>query len=103
MVLLLKILGGILVLAYGLWLGMAGEYRQRPEEIEKALERGGSRRYQVKRRFIAVDYLMRKRRVSQRRARGGSRQPFQLARSRPPAAKAPPPPAKPSEESQPEA
>jgi hypothetical protein len=98
MVLLLKILGGILVLAYGLWLGMAGEYRQRPEDIDKAMERGGSRRYRVRRRFTPLDLLRSKRRGSERRAGRGSRRPFQLASSRPAAQKDPPAPANSSEE-----
>ncbi len=91
----LKILGGIAVLFFGLWLGSAGAYRQRTEEIDQAMERGGSRRYRVKRRFIAVDYLMRKRRESERRAQSSSRRPFQLSDSPPPAPKKPPPPPKP--------
>ncbi|MFG1690667.1 hypothetical protein ACGF5M_00690 [Gemmatimonadota bacterium] len=91
----LKILGGIAALVFGLWLGSAGAYRHRPEEIDQAMERGGRRRYQVRRRFVAVDYLMRKRRVSQRRAQSGSRRMFDLVDSRPPAPKKPPPPPKP--------
>ena len=96
----LKILGGIAVLFFGLWLGSAGVYRQRPEEIDRAMERGGSRRYQVRRRFIAVDYLLPKRRGSERRAQSGSRRAFQLSGSLPPAPKEPPPPPKPPETQQ---
>jgi len=99
-VLWLKILGGIAALVFGLWLGSAGAYRQRTEEIDQAMERGGSRRYRVKRRFIAVDYLMRKRRVSERRTQSGSRRAFQLSGSRPPAPKEGPPQPKPPETQQ---
>jgi hypothetical protein len=82
-VLWLKILGGIVVLAYGLWLGMAGEFRQSPEEIDRAMEKGGGRR-RVKRHFIAVEYLMPRRRRSERRARSERRGAFQLAEIKPP-------------------
>ncbi len=96
----LKILGGIAALVFGLWLGSAGAYRQRTEEIDQAMEGGGSRRYRVKRRFIAVDYLVRKRRVSERRAQSSSRRPFQLSDSILPPPKEGPPPPKPSETQQ---
>ena len=86
----LKILGGIVALVFGLWLGSAGAYRHRPEEIDEVLERGGGRRHQVRRRFVAVDYLMRKRRVSERRARSDNRRLFDLVDSKPPARKKPP-------------
>ena len=91
----LKILGGIVALVFGLWLGSAGAYRQRPEEIDRVMERGGGRRYRVKRRFVALDYLRPKQRQSERRAQSGSRRVFDLADSRPPAPKRPPPPSNP--------
>ena len=88
----LKILGGVAALAFGIYLGLAGEYRQRPEEIDAVMERGGRRPYQVRRRFTPLDLLKPKRRGSERRA-GGRRRAFQLSAGSGSTSKpAPPPP-----------
>ncbi len=74
--LFLKILGGLLALALGIYLGLAGEYRQSPEELEEALGRNRPRR-RVKRYFTPLDLL--RPRKSRRAARSRERRPFQLS------------------------
>ncbi|HSG47517.1 MAG TPA: hypothetical protein VLA43_06895 [Longimicrobiales bacterium] len=68
MELLLKIVIGLAAVAVGIWLGLPGKYEQTPEEIEKAMDRGGARRNQVKRVFTPLDWLRKDKRGSQRRA-----------------------------------
>ncbi len=65
MILFLKILGGVLALALGIYLGL-GEFRQTPEEIEARL--GTGRRRKAKRHFIWLNYLKADKRASERRA-----------------------------------
>lgn len=64
----LKILVGILAVAVGVWLGLPGRYEQTPDDIEKAMDRGGVRRNQVKRVFTPLDWFRKDRRGSDRRA-----------------------------------
>ena len=59
MILTLKILGAVLALAYGVWLGLPGRYTQRIEEIEEVMEKGRGRRRKVKRYFTPVAWLQR--------------------------------------------
>ena len=79
--LLLKILGAVLALAIGLYLGSAGRYRPDEEEIEKALgETGYSRR--VKTHFTPLGWLRNTQERSshvRRRSRGGSSKMFNLS------------------------
>ncbi len=76
MVLLLKILGGLFALGFGIYLGLPGEFRQTPEEIEESLGvRRASRK--AKRYFTPLDWIRPKERGSDRR-RGQGRQPFKL-------------------------
>lgn len=68
MELLLKILVGVAAVGIGIWLGLPGRYEQTQEDIEKAMDRGGARRNQVKRVFTPLDWLRKDKRGSQRRA-----------------------------------
>ncbi|MCH7532548.1 MAG: hypothetical protein IIB36_12440 [Gemmatimonadetes bacterium] len=72
MILTLKILGAVLALALGVWLGLPGRYTQRIEDIEDVMERGGGRRRRsVKRSISPVAWLQRQPRVrSTSRGRG---------------------------------
>jgi hypothetical protein len=67
MVLLLKILLGLLAVGLGVWLGLPGKYHQSQDDIEKAMDRGGARRNQVKRVFTPLDWLRKSKRGSDRR------------------------------------
>lgn len=74
--LFLKILGGILALGFGIYLGRPGEFKQTPEEIEESLGvRRASRK--VSRYFTPLDWIRAKERGSDRR-RGETRQPFKM-------------------------
>ena len=80
MILFLKILGGILALGIGLYFGSAGQYRPSSEEVDKALEPGGST-HRVKRRFTLFGWLRRTDERSshiRRRQRGRSNRRFDL-------------------------
>jgi len=55
-VLFLKILGGILALGIGLYMGSAGLYRPDPEEIDKALSEDGTSK-RAKRHFTPLSWL----------------------------------------------
>lgn len=70
------ILGGILALALGIWLGRPGRYTQTPDDVEKAMERGGARRNSVKRHFTPLDWLRKEPKGSDRRRQ---RRPFRTA------------------------
>lgn len=76
----LKILGGILALGLGLYLGGAGQYRADPEEIDKALSDGGVSR-KAKRHFTPLGWLRNTQERSshlRRRTRGASPGRFKL-------------------------
>lgn len=66
--LILKILLGVLAVGLGIWLGLPGRYEQTPDEIEKAMDRGGAKRNQVKKVFTPLDWLRKDQRASNRRA-----------------------------------
>ncbi|MCJ7629835.1 MAG: hypothetical protein MUO50_15780 [Longimicrobiales bacterium] len=79
-VLFLKILGGILALGIGLYMGSAARYRPDSEEIEKALSEGG-RSKKVKRHFTPLGWLRQTQERSsriRRRSRGASTRRFDL-------------------------
>lgn len=59
MILALKILGGIVALALGIWLGLPGHHRQDLEEIERTMEQGTGHRRQVKRVFTPLGWMHR--------------------------------------------
>lgn len=64
----LLILGCVLALALGIWLGMPGRYSQTPEEMEQLMERGGRLRSRtVQRHFTPLDWWRKDRRASERR------------------------------------
>lgn len=65
--LLLKILLGLAALALGIWLGLPGRYVQTPDELNKAMERGGARRNTVKRHFTPLDWFRKEQKGSHRR------------------------------------
>lgn len=82
--LLLKILGAIVALGVGLYLGMAGQYRSNPEELEKALRPGGRSR-KAKRRFTLFGWMrMPEERSSHSRRRRPSGRHFDLVSPEPP-------------------
>jgi hypothetical protein len=66
-VILLKILLGVAAVGLGFWLGLPGRYEQTPDEIEKALDRGGAKRNQVKKVFTPLDWMRKEQRGSERR------------------------------------
>ena len=61
----MKIIGAIIALGFGLWLGRARRYDRPQSEVDTALERGGPRQY-TKRVFTPLDLLRRKERSSER-------------------------------------
>ena len=69
---ILKVLGMVIALLLGLYLG-TGRYKGTPEEIEEALGKPGTRK-RVKRHFTPLDLLRGKRRV------GRGRKAFDLKR-----------------------
>jgi hypothetical protein len=76
--LLLKILGALAAVGLGIYLGMAGQYRYDPEELDKALGTGGRSR-KVKRRFTLFGWMrMPEERSSHRRRRRSSGRHFDL-------------------------
>ena len=80
MVLFLKILGGVLALGIGLYMGSAGLYRPDPEEIDKALSGEGHTK-KTKEYVTLLGWLRQNQeRAShrRRRGRGGSSRMFDL-------------------------
>lgn len=71
MTLFLYVVGGILALGFGIWLGLPGRYHQTPEDIEKIMAEGGRRRRKTKRAFTPLAWLERK--VNVRTERSGRR------------------------------
>jgi hypothetical protein len=65
--LFLKILLGLMAVGVGILLGLPGRYEQTTDEIEKAMDRGGARRNQVKKVFTPLDWLRKERKGSDRR------------------------------------
>lgn len=59
MILALKILGAIAALAFGIWLGLPGRYRQDLEDIERTMQEGSGRRRPIKRTFTPLGWLRR--------------------------------------------
>ena len=56
----LKILGAVLALGIGIWLGLPGRYTQTEEEIERTMESGLGRTRKVKRHFTPLAWFKRK-------------------------------------------
>ena len=65
--LVLKILGGVLALALGVWLGLPGRYEQDQEEIDRLLGRPSGSPRRAKRHFMYLDWLRNDKRGSDRR------------------------------------
>ncbi len=79
--LFLKILGAVLALGVGLYLGGAGQYRADPDEIDKALLGTGSSK-KAKRHFTPLGWLRQTQERSsriRRRSRGASTRRFDLS------------------------
>lgn len=79
--LFLKILGAVLALALGLYLGGAGEYRVDEEELDRTLSSGGRSR-RAKRHFTPLGWLRKNDERSshiRRRERGSSSRLFNLS------------------------
>jgi len=53
---LLKVLGALVALGIGIYLGTAGQYRPDPEELDQALGPGGRSR-RVRRRFTLFGWM----------------------------------------------
>lgn len=66
----LKILGGVIALGIGIWLGLPGRYAQSYEDLEHNLDSEVRRHRKVKRVFTPMAWLQRK-----ASARGAPRQP----------------------------
>ncbi len=80
MLFFLKILGGILALAIGLYMGLSGSYRPDIEEIHRSLGPGGRTR-KVRRHFTPLGWLRQtdeRASRARRRARGSSGRRFNL-------------------------
>jgi hypothetical protein len=79
--LFLKILGGVLALGVGLYMGSSGRYHVDPDEIDKALtERGYSKK--AKRHFTPLGWLRNTQERSshiRRRSRGAPTRRFNLS------------------------
>jgi hypothetical protein len=78
--LVVKILGAILALGIGIYLGLGGRYRPDLDEIDRALSPGGKSR-KVKTHFTPLGWLRRteeRRSRARRRERGGSGRRFNL-------------------------
>ena len=78
--LFLKILGGLLALGIGLYMGGAGQYRPDQEEIEKALDGTGYSK-KTKRHFTPLGWLRQNQERGsrlRRRTRGSTTRRFDL-------------------------
>lgn len=79
--LFLKILGGVLALAIGLYFGSSGRYRHDEDELDKALGEGGYSR-KAKTHFTPLGWLRNTQERSshvRRRSRGASTGMFNLS------------------------
>ena len=60
----LLVLGGVIALGVGIYLGLPGEYQVNRDELDKALSKTHSKHNKVQRRFTPLDYLFRNKRES---------------------------------------
>ena len=74
----LKIVGAVLALIIGVWLGMPGRYEQTIDDIDEVMESGMGRRKKVQRRFTAVAWMQRQVSVRTRGSRGPQGRGFNL-------------------------
>jgi hypothetical protein len=73
--LVLKIVGAVLALAVGIWLGLPGRYSQSTQDLERTMDSGLGRTRKVKRHFTPFAWMQRKAPARSRRpqARRGFR------------------------------
>jgi hypothetical protein len=60
MLLLVKIVGGLVALALGIWLGMPGRYTQTPDEVNELLDNPRRRSNKAKRHFTPMAWMQRR-------------------------------------------
>ena len=71
--LILKILGAVVALVLGVWLGLPGRYESDPEELDRVLTEEGTGRARATRHFLAVDWFFRRLKGSTRKPQGRRR------------------------------
>lgn len=71
--LMLKILGAVVALLLGVWLGLPGRYERDLREIDQVMERGGRDRKKVKRLRTPLDWFRKDPKGSERRRRRARR------------------------------
>lgn len=79
--LIVLILGGLVAVGIGIWLGLPGDTTVAEREIERAIKEGegGGPSKKVKRQFMGVEWLMHRAKGSQvRKSREPVRKPFDL-------------------------
>lgn len=77
-ILTLKIIGALAALGFGLYLGMARDYRQSIDEIDELLGKE-TKRKSARKHFTFLNLLQKKaEKGSDRRRRGARRKPFKL-------------------------
>lgn len=76
--LLLKILGAVLAVALGIWLGLPGRYDPDLDEMERSMVLGLGRTRKVKRHFTPLAWIQRK--LSPRAGEATRRRGFRLER-----------------------
>lgn len=75
--LFLKVIGALLALGLGLYLGLAGQYKADPDELDRALGPGGRSR-RVRRSFTPLGWLRQRQERSSHLRRRGSTRHFSL-------------------------
>lgn len=76
--LLLKILGAVLAVALGVWLGLPGRYDPDMDELERNMILGTGRTRKVKRHFTPLAWIQRK--LSPRSSEATRRRGFKIER-----------------------
>lgn len=71
--LILKIVGGVVALLVGIWLGLPGRYDPSEEELDRALSNPRARSKLTKRHFTPLDWFRKETRGSERRMDQGRR------------------------------
>lgn len=63
----LKIIGGVLALLLGIWLGLPGRYERRSEDEIAELLEGEGRRKKTRRHFMYLNWFRKEEKASHRR------------------------------------